>query len=123
MSGKQPEREDGTETTGTAVPGEPVEWFGLEGTLKAHPVPPLHGQDMCRTRVDVGVQLEVVLPAEELLADLALELAAAAMCGDVAPQVPLAGEHLQHRDQAQSQQCTGGITAAKPGPSQHPNQD
>lgn len=42
----------------------------------------------------MGVQLEVVLPAKELLADLALELAAPAMGGDVAAQVSLAGEHL-----------------------------
>lgn len=60
-----------------------------------------------RTRVDVRMQLEVVLPAKELFADLALELAAPAMRGDVAPQVPLAGEHLlTHKTKTKSQQCT-----------------
>lgn len=44
--------------------------------------------------MDVGMQLEVVLPAKELLADLALELAASTVGGDVAAQVPLTGEHL-----------------------------
>lgn len=39
------------------------------------------------------MQLEVVLPAKELLADLALELAASTVGGDVAAQVPLTGEH------------------------------
>lgn len=49
------------------------------------------------------MQLEVVLPAKELLADLALELAASAVGGDVAAQVPLTGEHLSaHRNQAES---------------------
>lgn len=59
----------------------------------------------------MGVQLEVVLPAKELLADLALELAAPAMRGDVAAQVPLAGEHLlTHKNKAKSQQHTRHIT-------------
>jgi len=49
------------------------------------------------------MQLEVVLPAKELLADLALELAASTVGGDVAAQVPLTGEHLlAHRNQAES---------------------
>lgn len=58
----------------------------------------------------MGVQLEVVLPAKELLADLALKLAAPAMRGDVAAQVPLAGEHLlTHKTGAKSQQCNRDI--------------
>jgi len=69
------------------------------------------GAGAARTRVDVGVQLEVVLPAKELLADLALELAAPAVRGDVSAQVPLAGEHLlTHRNQAKSQRHTRDIT-------------
>lgn len=61
--------------------------------------------------MDVGVQLEVVLPAKELLADLALELAAPAMRRDVAAQVPLAGEHLlMQKNKAKSQQHTRDIT-------------
>lgn len=60
--------------------------------------------------MDVGMQLEVVLPAKELLADLALELAAPTVCGDVAAQVPLTGEHLlTHKMGAKSQQCTRDI--------------
>lgn len=42
----------------------------------------------------MGVQLEVVLPAEELLTDLALEFAPSSMRGEVPSQVPLTGEHL-----------------------------
>lgn len=52
----------------------------------------------------MGVQLEVVLAAKELLADLAFELAARTVRGDVAAQVPLAGKHLSaHRNKAKSQ--------------------
>lgn len=59
----------------------------------------------------MGVQLEVVLAAKELLADLALELAARTVRGDVAAQVPLAGKHLSaHRNEAKSQQHRRDIT-------------